>query len=306
MEKKKETIVTCAITLVSTLLAGELSNLAARLIFIALSILTVILYFKGDGRENRGIQCFSYFLMAVLVGFIVVNDVFPEFPSRFFWWSGQVIHGEDVGVLTYKDIYQANLNSVNQSLESLQDNIGQTSVVLTELNDILEAEIISSRETYPSEVEDILKLIDSKTEVIDKDFPDITLNMATVELFYKTQFYDTVYHYSSIIGAFEKYGIHCSNLKIDEYTLALWDLENLYLFFNMKKELEPDLAENKWYEKKNLSFNSNKVDLNQYSDFLDYKEWRFTYTEKNAQELDDIFMDFILNFYKRLHLNFTR
>lgn len=90
MKEKKETIVTCVITLVSTLLAEELPNLAAKLIYIALSIVAVILYFKGDRGENRGIQRLSYFLVAMLVGFIVVNDVFPELPSRFFHGAGRL------------------------------------------------------------------------------------------------------------------------------------------------------------------------------------------------------------------------
>lgn len=299
-EKAKETIVTCAITLVSTLLSGELPNLAARIIFIVLCIVTVVLYFKSGG-----FQLFSYFLILVLVAFIVVNHVYPEFPSGVFPPSKQSTEKINVIIPTQKDKYQKNLNRVNQSLDSLQENVSRASVVLAELNGMIEAEIISSRETYPSEVEELLELIDSKAEVIDKDFPDIALNVATVELFYKTKLYDAVYHYSSIIDAFEKYGINCSSLEIDEYTLALWDVENLYLFFNIKKELEPDLAENKLYEEKEFLFNSNKVDLNQYSDLIDYKNWCFRYTYKSAQELDDIFMDFILNFYKRFHLNFT-
>lgn len=312
MQDHKETIVTCVITLGSTILSEVFPNLATKLVFIVLSIVAVVAFFKGDEKDKRGIQRFSFFLAAVLVVFIVVYGIFPGFPSNLISWGKQAIQDQDneVIALTSKKIYQKSLNDVNQSMGKLQDDIGQASAALTELNGFLESEIFSynsDKETYSSEIEELLEGLADKAGEIDKDFPNIALDAETVELFYKTQLYDKVYHYSSFICAFEEYGIHCNSLDIDEYTLALWDVENLYIFYNMQKELEPDLIENRQYEEREFFFNSNRVDLNQYSDFLNYGNQSIICEGKNdAQQLEEIFRDYIMNFYKRFHLNFTR
>lgn len=307
MQEHRGTIVSCWIALLAILLAQDgFANLTIKLAFVIIAGVVVFLYFRGISGSHLKMKYTSYFLAAGLFVAVVVYTVLPDGPSGILKWGKEDFQEETISELSPRDIYQQNRENTSQALESLRGDVEQASKELEKLNNALKAEVSSSKETYLSEVQELGKVLAGKQSLIDSSFPNMKTDEKELELFYKTQLYEEIRHYSSFVSALEEYGVECANMGINECTLMLWDVENLYIFYGMKKELELGLLENEWYESKDLEFNSYKVAMNQYSDLLNYGSWRFTYENQFAKDLEKIFDGFIMNYYKRFHLNFEK
>lgn len=297
----------CGIALLTLLLSENVfPGLAAKTVFLLLTMLAVTLYFKGHENGSRRLQDLSFVLAACLGLWFLVCAFFPDLPARLLDHSVQAPQEELTDALSAEDAYRMQQEDANRSLGELQDRVGGVSKGLEGLIDTLGSDVFLSEEIDSAEVQQLHDLLEERQGLIEEQFPDIKTKRTDLELFYKTKAYDWIYHYSSFISAFEDYGIDCDQLGVDRYTLMLWDTENLYILYSMKKELEPDLADNKWYESKGLKFDSNKSSKDQYSDLLDYGGWNFSYHNVYAEDLEKSHHEYVMNFYKRFHMNFAK
>lgn len=297
----------CGITLLTLLLSESVfPNLAVKTGFLLVTMFALFLYFKGREKESRGMQYLSYALAVCLVLSFMTCAFFPDLPSRLLDRREQPPQEEPVNVSSSEEDYRMTWENTARSLEGLQNRVAQVSEGLGGLFDGLGGYSVLSEKIDPSEVQELHGLIEEWEQLIETNFPDIKTKRADLELFYKTQLYDRIYHYSSYIRAFEDFGIDCAQLGVDRHTLMLWDIEDLYILYSMKKELEPDLKDNKWYEEKGLNFNSNKASMNRHSDLLDYGGWCFNYENRYAEDLEKLFHDYVMNYYKKFHMNFAK
>lgn len=143
-------------------------------------------------------------------------------------------------------------------------------------------------------------------EVENSTFSDLKDNKHTLELFYKMLLSNDLYYYYNIIKAFEAYGIDCEKFSINEYILALWDVERLYALYNMRKNLENDLANNTFYEEKFLYYDEFKVNMSEYSDTFSYGKWSQSFRNKTVSEIMKGLDSIIIDFYKKFYMNFNK
>lgn len=111
----------------------------------------------------------------------------------------------------------------------------------------------------------------------DKAFPDLLTDEKMVEFFYKMRLSESTweYYYCNIIKAMEGYGIDCEGFGINEFTLAEWDADVLFMDYKMRRSLAFEQPQEGEYEKDWPQFNDYKVltSDSDYSDDLDYGNW---------------------------------
>lgn len=157
------------------------------------------------------------------------------------------------------------------------------------------------------DLEEVYEITEKIKELQDENseyFSELKTSKQKVQLFYKMQLGTMQYHYCNVIKAFEAYGINCEEMSIDEYKLVLWDIERLYALYNMKESIQNDLAENIFYEKKELLYDDFRVNMSKHSDIFDYEGWRMSYENKTAEQVRDSLNEYIMDYYKKFSLNF--
>lgn len=307
MQKHAELIISCIVGLLSVVLSELLPSPMAKLVFIFLVIVCIVLFFMGQEKGSRAMQYASSFLSACLILSLMVCAVSPEFPSQALEWIKEQFRSEAVVTLPSEELYRQNRDRREISLKNLWLDMTSVSRTTDELSGMLQSQALLFTSSDPDEVQAVLDKMEEDREVIENSFPTIKTDCNTVMLFYKMRLYKQVWHYSSMITAFETYGIDCQGLGIDEYTLLVWDAENLYNLYSMKKELEEDWGPNTLYTEKELYFNDYKMDdMNEYSDLFNYGNWRFSYENMTAQDLEDRFNEHIMHYYRRFILNLSR
>lgn len=307
MRKNAGAIISYAVTLLSAVFPGLLPSPMARLAFALLAIVAISFYFVGQETGRRGVRYISYLVNAGLILTLVVCVAAPGFPSEALERIRGTAQDGAEEMPTPEELYWQNRSGSEASLAALWSDIDGASKTAEELSEMMQSQALLSTASDPDEVQAVLDKMEQDKEVIEQSFPGITTDSGTVMLFYKMRLYERIWHYSSIVKAFQIYGIDCQALGIDEYTLLIWDIENLYNIYSMKKELEKDLKDDTFYAEKKLYFDDHKMEnMNEYSDLSDYREWNFSYENKTARELERILADHIMNYYKRFVLNFSR
>lgn len=289
------------------LLSEFLLNRVVQLIFVVILIAGIVLYFKGQEKNKRIYRYASYVLCVCLAAMLTGFSLVPDLPQKLAEWyapeSSEIAEKEKPP--SAKDMLLEEQDELAQALSSLQNRVDETTSGIAGLVGTLESGGLLSGKSEPDEVQSVLDKLTEDEEFISTNFPNIKSNRDDAMLCYKMRLYELICHYSSILRAFEEYGIDCNALGIDQYTLIRWDLEKLYAFYSMKQELEADLPDNIFYSSKPLLFNDHRVSMNEYSDIYDYGDWRIIYENISAQEYEERLDERIMIFYKRFHLNFS-
>ena len=307
MQKHAELIISCIVGLLSLVLSELLPSPMAKLVFILLVIICIILFFLGQEKNRRAMQYVSGLLGAGLILALMVCAISPEFPSQVLDWINGRSQDGTVEEPAPEEQYWQNRSSRDASLENLLGDMTSASGVADKLSEALPSQALLSTSSDPAEVEAVLAKMEEDRETLESSFPNIKTNRDEAMLYYKMKLYSEVWRYSSMITAFQAYGIDCQGLGIDEYTLLVWDAENLYNIYSMKKELEEDWGPDTFFSKKELYFNEHKMDdVGDYSDLFDYGNWNFGYENRTARDLEDTFNGHIMAYYRRLLLNFSR
>ncbi|MCI9563135.1 MAG: hypothetical protein HFF63_04495 [Oscillospiraceae bacterium] len=307
MQKHAELIISCIVSLLSLVLSELLPSTAAKLAFILLVFACIILFLAGQEKKRHAMQYASCFLGIGLILVLMMCAISPELPSQALEWVKGQRQDKTEEVPSPEELYWQNRSGREASLGALAENMTRASGAAGELSGMLQSQALLSTSSDPDEVQSVLAKMEEDKEVIERSFSALKTDRDDVMMYYKMRLYGRVWRYSSMISAFEAYGIDCQGLGVDEYTLLVWDAENLYNIYSMKKELEEDWGANTFFAEKKLYFNEHKMDdMNEYSDLFDYREWYFRYENMTAQELEGTFNDLIMAYYRRLMLNFSR
>lgn len=150
-------------------------------------------------------------------------------------------------------------------------------------------------ETDQKEIDAILELLHKNQNGDNKSYyTHLLTDIDEVELFYKIYISVQYYKYSNIIEAFKEYGIDCEELSINENTLVFWDIQNLYIYCQIKEHVEES-------EEKEYLFKDYKMEL---IDTCDYKGYGYAYQQDVTYEgIADLIGNGIENIIKKMKRN---
>ncbi|MEZ3504274.1 MAG: hypothetical protein K1W25_12620 [Lachnospiraceae bacterium] len=193
----------------------------------------------------------------------------------------------------------------NQRIAAMNENLTAVNENISQLSDDVEAyQFIRSKEDQ-TEIDKVVQVIRDKYNDNSSYFPDLKTNKHDVELFYKMQLSEEAYYYCNIIKALEAYGIDCGQMSVNEYDLMLWDIEVLYAKYNMKESIQENLNKDISYEEKVFRYDDFKISMSEYSDILNYDDWRYTPKNVTAEEINELLNGRIMNYYTKFHMNFS-
>ncbi len=193
----------------------------------------------------------------------------------------------------------------NEKIAAMNENLASVNENINQLSDDVEAyQFLRSKEDQ-AEINTIIQVIEEKYNDSADYFPDLKTSKHDVELFYKMRLCEEPYYYCNIIKALEAYGIDCVQMSINEYDLMLWDTEILYAKYNMKESIQEDLNKNIFYEEKVFRYDDFKINMSEYSDILNYNDWRYTHENVTAEEVNERLSKRIMKYYVKFHMNFS-
>lgn len=154
------------------------------------------------------------------------------------------------------------------------------------------------------EINEIINQMEQNYEKYNDYFGDLKTDIYSIELMYKIFISEMSYYYCNILEAFERFGINNDKLGIDENILFVWDIEILYIKYNMKqKNFSNSSYENATGEI--YSYDDYRVTMQKYSDTFDYGGWKLSYETLSAKDADIKFNNSIMNYYKKFIINFS-
>ncbi len=188
----------------------------------------------------------------------------------------------------YYDLYE-NYISLQKKFEALEkdyDILSQNDSSNKE-NDITEKDRI--------EIEEILETLSlyQNNDDTKRYFRNLLIDSNELELFYKMYISIRYYKYCNIIMAFNEYGIDCESLSITKRTLELWDIENLYIYYQMQENIE-NSVEKVYY------LDDYKMDN---IDKCDYKKYGFGFQNKTYDEISEDISECINSFTRKMKRN---
>ena len=281
------TVISVLILTIATVLSSGIPNPVFRLLFIffcAAGIFSFLFFPDQSGIKKIVLLCtFGTAAVALLLlSTIGAKIKFKEYMANI----GRFLGSDSL----YEEI-ETDLAAASDGLASLSQNMSLYR--------------FWEEQKDPEEVQKILENIQKHKDEWDHNpFPDIETNRDQVELMYKMWFCGNPYHYYNILSALESLGIDCEKFDIDEYQLALWDTEMLFMYFNMRKSLETELADDPFHESWNGSFNDFKIRMDNYSDFFDYQGWLQPYKYVKTSDIMESLDDIIELFYEKFYINF--
>ncbi len=310
-ENDKKNIIIILATLVTSILSLGIFNLLFQLIFIIIFIIICILgfsYINNKSKKKRNLIILSCTIEVIILCFSISNQgsffSFYEQIKGFFVTSND-ISSEDIIALSsdfklYFNELDNQLRSIDAKIEDTKDNIqnidNSVNLITYNLDKFHFNQNIDEIESA-----DILKLIEEHND----KFSNLITDIYSIELFYKAYISENPYYYYNILDAFNKSGINTDKLGINENTLFIWDLEKLYMTYNMKNSIANELESDEILEERNFLYNDYKVNLNRYSDTIDYGTWKRYYTNKTPKQIDDLFNKSIMVWYKKFVINFS-
>lgn len=296
--------------LLSTILSDAIPNLYIRLAFIICFVAGLMVVLSAPSEERRhkkklaaGMCMAASFLL--LMSSTLTNDITAR---DYIMHVRNFFIQKDGDALTYASHYQQ-MRSINQSIDRLTADFKNEPYKqkLDELDDNIQ-KLIFDINTYrfwedkedQQEVDAILK------EIRKEGSPFLTqpLDAWQTEVAYKMWLSMLPYHYYNIIKAMESMGIDCTSYEIDEYKLIIWDTERLFAYYNMKKNMETKLAENKTYELLEQFYNDYKVRHERYEDDFDYKEWNVKSENTDTISIMAYLDKQIMSYFDKFSINF--
>lgn len=184
-------------------------------------------------------------------------------------------------------IQQKSLQEKNTNLEYKYNDLNETYILLQNEFEILQNDymLLSSPNNEANEDNDLIN--ENNQEEIDKiikrinefrdwntikkydEFIYLEQDLYEIELMYKLFLSEEYYKYKNIMSAFEQYGVNCKELSINEHILELWDIEILYIYYNIYNNIEEN-------ETKSYSFDTYKM---KEIDSFNYKGHGMIYTD---------------------------
>lgn len=300
-------LIPIATTLVCALLSSGLVipafQIAFILVFVAASYLTFSYFNKKTKRK------LAFIVIAFCVEFLIMINSIADIGSV----SGYFMRIKDFFVKPDSAqqnavISDANLrayyNSLNEQLAKINDDVEDIDYNINTLTNNLQ-EFSFNEQINDAEINKVLEKINTYDETENDFFVNLKSDPYLVEIFYKTYISRTPFNYCNIVEAFNDYGIDTEKLDIDESVLIVWDVQRLYAIYNMKKSIAGDLDSDEIIEEKRFYYNDYKVNSSNYSDTLDYGEWKKTFTKKTAKDIDEQLHNIIMDYYKKFMINFS-
>ena len=283
-----------------------------QLIFIIIFVIICCLgfsYINDSSKQKKRLLILSCTIEAVILCFSIISQgSFNRFCKQimdFFVKS----HEKSIEYVikdpeSYFNEFSSQLKSINEKIDDTNFNIenldNNVNLITQNLEKIQYNENIDEIESA-----DILQLMKDRFEEHRNQFPNLITDIYSIELFYKAFISENAYYYCNILDAFNKYGINTDKFDITENTLFIWDIEKLYMTYNMKASLANELESDEIFEERFFYYNDYKVKLNRFSDTFDYGTWRRHYTNKTPKKIDEMLNKSIMVWYQKFIINFS-
>ena len=189
MQKHAELIISCIVGLLSLVLSELLPSPIAKLVFILLVIICIVLFFMGQEKGSRTMQYASSVLSAGLILSLMVCAISPEFPSQALEWIKGQPQGEPEETPSPEELYWENRIGRDASLEKLMDDMTRASQAAGELSETLHPQALLSTSSDPDEVQAVLDKMEENKEALENSFSTIKTDRDTVMVFYKMHLY---------------------------------------------------------------------------------------------------------------------
>ena len=324
-ESDKKNIIIILATLVTSILSLGIFNLFFQLIFLIIFVIICCLgfsYINDSSKQKKRLLILSCTIEAVILCFSIISQgSFNRFCKQimdFFVKS----HEKSIEYVikdpeSYFNEFSSQLKSINEKIDDtnfneyssqhkrINEKIDDTNFNIENLDNNVNLitqnlEKIQYNENIDEiESADILQLMKDRFEEHRNQFPNLITDIYSIELFYKAFISENAYYYCNILDAFNKYGINTDKFDITENTLFIWDIEKLYMTYNMKASLANELESDEIFEERFFYYNDYKVKLNRFSDTFDYGTWRRYYTNKTPKQIDELMNKSIMVWYQK-------
>lgn len=207
--------------------------------------------------------------------------------------------------------FESYFNNLNEQISRIDEKIENNKINIEKLDNNLNTIIDNPNNIYFTnnidqiEIDQIVKLIDKWYNDQRDSFTDLRTDIYSLELFYKMYLSEEVYYYCNIIKAFEKFGVDVEKLELKENTLFIWDIETLFVTYNMQKKNLDNLCLDKNAMGESFDYNKYRVTMQKYSDTFDYSNWRRNYEDITAAETEEKLNNIIMMYYKKFIINFS-
>lgn len=303
-ESDKKNIIIILATLVTSILSLGIFNLLFQLIFIIIFVIICCLgfsYINNKSNIKRNFLILSCAAEVIILCFSISNQ------GSFFSFYKQItnffVASHEKSDFDFNE-FGNQLKNIDEKIDDTKDNIQNIDNNLNSITYNLD-KIHYNQNIDEVESADILKLIKDRFKEYSDRFPTLITDIYSIELFYKAFISESPYYYCNILDAFNNYGINTDKLGINENTLFIWDIEKLYMTYNMKTSIANELESDKIFDIKIFKYNEYKVKLNRFSDTFDYGDWQKYFTDKTPKQIDDLMNKSIMTLYKKFVINFS-
>ncbi len=296
--------------LVSAVISVSIPNGWLQILFII--CYTASVFFFSEGKEINNAKKYRLFLAAAAAVIFIASGLYYDMSLKD--CISQMTAVFNIGDEDQTDGMKVNRKELETQLTQLNENYKDH---LKELETYLERSLdhrlevpldslVHDKELYrqyksredPQEIKQVLEEIaEFKKEQKDTD---LETNVKRIELMYKMRLSSRLFYYINVIKAFEDFGIDCEAFEIDEYRLALWDMQYIFSIYQMRKSLD-NKEDNESYETLELFFQDG---LDEYDDQLNYGNWNKTFTNETNKEVKHQLDQGALYCYKKIYRNF--
>lgn len=305
-------IATMLSTIVSFGLNSKMAKIAFALIFFLICFLELSNFLSCKKKKKKiviyglsGIEflliLFSVLNVGSLSGYLAHMKNFFVVP---YVASSENVMSFDEDFKSYFQTLSGQIEEIDKKIENSSNNLermdNNLNIVADKFNNIHFNENINE-----TEINEIVQLIEKKYEKHSDSFANLKTDMYSIEIMYKSTISEIPYYYCNILKAFDNYGINTDKLGITENILFLWDLERLYMTYNMKNSIVNESESDEIISKKIFYYDDYKIELNRFSDTLDYGDWHRYFTDTTPKDMNVEFNKSIMSFYQKFIINFS-
>lgn len=213
--------------------------------------------------------------------------------------------------VSFDESFESHFNVLSEQISKIDEKIENNNVNIERLDNNLNTFMDNTNNIYFTdnidqvEIDQIVKRIDEMYNKHSNSFPDLRTDIYSLELFYKMFLSEKVYYYCNIIKAFEIFGVDTEKLELEENTLFIWDIQTLYITYNMQKKNLDNICLDKNAMGEAFKYNEYRISMQKYSDTFDYGSWRRDYEDVTAAETEEKLNEVIMNYYKKFMINFS-
>lgn len=311
----QKNIIIILATLITSILSLGIFNLQFQLIFIVIFIIICCLGFSYINYKSKMKKVLLILLSSVeviILCFSIINKGsllgFYDHIKKFFV-SPYEASSENVVALNMD--FESYFNGLSSQLESIDEKMEDTKSNIEDLDNSVNIITYNLENVHYNvnideiEIAEISELIETEFGARSKAFPNMNTDIYAVELLYKAFISEKPYYYCNILEAFNRYGINTDKLHISENILFIWDIERLYMTYNMKNSIANELESDEIFEERIFLYNDYKVNLNKFSDTFDYGNWRRYFEKITPKQIDEALNTSIMSLYKKFVINLS-